>query len=150
MLAERVAAGELAPDYGPADIHPSAGATLVTARPPLIAFNVELATDDLELAKAVAAELREKEGGGGGLPGVRAIGMMLDARDCAQVSLNIHDYNAAPLADIVSRISRRAPVAEAELVGLAPAEALEGLPDDLYVRNRRTIEDALGTSQSED
>jgi glutamate formiminotransferase / 5-formyltetrahydrofolate cyclo-ligase len=148
VLAERVAAGELTPDYGPADVHPSAGATLVTARPPLIAFNVELATDDLELAKTIAAELREKEDGG--LPGVRAIGVMLDSRDCAQVSLNVHDHEAASLPEIVERIRRRAPVAEAELVGLAPAAALEGLPDDLYVRNRRTIEEALGTSQSED
>jgi glutamate formiminotransferase len=147
VLAERVAAGELSPDYGPAEIHPSAGATLVTARPPLVAFNVELATDDVELAKQIAAELREKPGGGG-LPGVRAIGLLLDARDCAQVSLNVHDHTAVPLAEIVARVERRAPVAEAELVGLAPAAALEGLPDDLHVRNRRTIEEALGTSQS--
>jgi glutamate formiminotransferase / 5-formyltetrahydrofolate cyclo-ligase len=146
VLAERVAAGELTPDYGPAEVHPSAGATLVTARPPLIAFNVELATDDVELAKRIAAELRE--GSGTGLPGVRAIGLMLDARDCAQVSMNVHDHTAAPLADLVARIQRRAPVAEAELVGLAPAAALEGFPEDVPLRNRRTIEEALGTAQS--
>jgi glutamate formiminotransferase len=146
VLAERVEAGELVPDYGPAEIHPSAGATLVTARPPLIAFNVELATDDVELAKQIAAELREHDGGG--LPGLRAIGVMLDARDCAQVSMNVHDHEAAPLAEIVARIRRRAPVAEAELVGLAPAAALEDFPEDLPLRNRRTIEDALGSAQS--
>jgi glutamate formiminotransferase len=67
-LAERLAAGELKPDYGPARLHPRAGATLVTARPPLIAFNVELANGDLELARQIAAELRES---GGGLPGAR-------------------------------------------------------------------------------
>ena len=145
ILAERVEAGELVPDYGPAEIHPSAGATLVTARPPLVAFNVELATDDLELAKEVAADLRESDGG---LPGVRAIALPLQARDCAQVSMNVHDHRAAPLAEIVARIQRLAPVAEAELVGLAPAAALEDFPDDIPLRNRRTIEDALGTSQS--
>src|SRR5215218_6383330 len=62
-LAERIAAGELKPDYGPAEIHPTAGATLVTARPPLIAFNVELDSTDVELAQAIAAQLREAAGG---------------------------------------------------------------------------------------
>jgi glutamate formiminotransferase len=145
VLAERVDAGELAPDYGPAEIHPSAGATLVTARPPLIAFNVELATDDVELAKEIAADLRESDGG---MSGVRAIGFALDARDCAQVSMNVHDYEKAPLAEIVERIRRRAPIAEAELVGLAPAAALVDFPEDIPLRNRRTIEEALGASQS--
>src|SRR5436853_516065 len=145
VLAERVEAGELAPDYGPAEIHPSAGATLVTARPPLIAFNVELQSDDVELAKEIAADLRESDGG---MPGVRAIGLPLEARDCAQVSMNVHDYEAAPLAEIVARIRRRAPIAEAELVGLAPAAALADFPDDIPLRNRRTIEEALGASQS--
>jgi glutamate formiminotransferase len=145
ILAERVEAGELVPDYGPAELQPSTGATLVTARPPLVAFNVELATDDLDLAKEIAADLRESDGG---LPGVRAIGLPLQARDCAQVSMNVHDYRAAPLAEIVARIQRLAPVAEAELVGLAPAAALEDFPDDIPLRNRRTIEEALGPSQS--
>ena len=73
----RVTAGELVPDFGPARLHPTAGATLVTARPPLVAFNVELDTSDIELAKAVAAKVREA---GGGLPGVRAIGVLLGSR----------------------------------------------------------------------
>jgi glutamate formiminotransferase len=145
VLAERVAAGELAPDYGPARLQPSTGASLVTARPPLIAFNVELETDDIDLARAIAADLRES---GGGLSGVRAIGLLLAARERAQVSMNVHDYRAAPLAEIVNRIRRRAVLAEAELVGLAPAAALADFPDDLPLRNRRTIEDALGASQS--
>jgi glutamate formiminotransferase len=144
-LGERIAAGELRPDYGPAEIHPTAGATLVTARPPLIAFNVELDTDDVDLAQAIAAELRES---GGGFPGVRALGLGLDSRGRAQVSTNVHDYRAAPLAEIVARIRARAPIAEAELVGLAPAAALADFPADVPLRNRRTIEDVLDPAKS--
>jgi glutamate formiminotransferase len=144
-LARRVASGELVPDYGPAELHPTAGATLVTARPPLIAFNVELDSADAELARAIAAELRES---GGGLPGVRAFGCLLEASGRAQVSMNVHDHRAAPLAEIVERIAARASVAEAELVGLAPAAALAAFPADIPLRNRRTIEDALDPSQS--
>jgi glutamate formiminotransferase / 5-formyltetrahydrofolate cyclo-ligase len=76
-LARRIEAGELVPDYGPPRAHPSAGAVLATARPPLLAFNVDLASDDVELAKSIAAELRES---GGGPPGVRALGLYLSER----------------------------------------------------------------------
>jgi glutamate formiminotransferase len=62
--------------------------------------------------------------------------------------MNVHDHRAAPLAEIVERVAARAPVAEAELVGLAPAAALVGFPADITLRNRRTIEDALDPSQS--
>jgi glutamate formiminotransferase / 5-formyltetrahydrofolate cyclo-ligase len=144
-LAERIAAGELVPDYGPAEIHPTAGATLVTARPPLVAFNVDLDSTDLALATTIAAELREK---GGGLPGVRALGLWLEARGYVQVSMNVHDYRAAPLPDIVARIRERAPVRQAELVGLAPAAALADFPADVPLRNRRSIEDALDPAKS--
>jgi glutamate formiminotransferase / 5-formyltetrahydrofolate cyclo-ligase len=144
-LADRIAAGELQPDYGPAEIHPTAGATLVTARPPLIAFNVDLNSDDLALATTIAAELRERDGG---LPGVRALGLWLDRRGRVQVSMNVHDYTRAPLPAIVERIAAHAPIAEAELVGLAPAAALADFPADVPLRNRRTIEEALDRSQS--
>ena len=144
-LAKRIASGEMKPDYGPAEIHPTAGATLVTARPPLIAFNVELDSTDVDLAKEIAAELRES---GGGLPGVRAIGLWLAGPGRAQVSMNVHDYTRAPLAEIVERIGARAPIAEAELVGLAPAAALAGFPAEIPLRNRRTIEEALDPPQS--
>jgi glutamate formiminotransferase len=144
-LAERLAAGETRPDYGPAELHPTAGATLVTARPPLIAFNVDLDSDDLQLAEAIAAEIRES---GGGFIGLRAIGLSLASRGRVQVSMNIHDYKQAPLAEIVERIAARAPVAEAELVGLAPAAALADFPADVPLRNRRTVEEALDPAQS--
>jgi glutamate formiminotransferase len=143
-LARRLDTGEIAPDYGPARLHPRAGATLVTARPPLIAFNVDLATDDVDLARRIAGHLRES---GGGAPGVRAIGLALPARGRAQVSFNVHDHRAAPLGDLVAAVRAEAPVAEAELVGLAPAAAFDGFPADVPLRGfdsrRHLIENAL-------
>jgi glutamate formiminotransferase len=143
-LAERMEAGELIPDYGPARAHPTAGAVLATARRPLVAFNVDLATDDVELAKSIAAELREASGG---LPGVRALGLYLAERGRAQVSTNVHDHLAVPLAEIVERVRARAPVAEAELIGLAPRAAFEGFPDDVplhgFSPERHILEEAL-------
>ena len=132
-LARRLADGELEPDLGPATLHPSAGATLVTARPPLAAFNVLLDTGELEIAIAVAAELRES---GGGPPGVRAMAVDLDGR--AQVSTNVHDPIAVPLGDVIERIRELSakhgvrPV-EAELVGLIPEAAVGTLPDDVPI-----------------
>lgn len=134
-LRRRMASGELRPDAGPAEPHPSAGATLITARPPLAAFNVEVDTADVETARAIAAGLRES---GGGLPGVRAIGLELE-RGTAQVSINVHDPIAVPLAAVVERIRELAsahgfaPV-EAELVGLVPEGAVAGYPDDVPIR----------------
>jgi glutamate formiminotransferase / 5-formyltetrahydrofolate cyclo-ligase len=143
-LARSLEAGELVPDYGPARAHPTAGALLATARPPLVAFNVDLASDDVELARRIAAELRES---GGGLPGVRALGLSLPERGRAQVSTNVHDHRAVPLRLIVERVRARAEIAEAELVGLAPAAALEGFPDDVPMRGfrpeRHVLERAL-------
>jgi glutamate formiminotransferase / 5-formyltetrahydrofolate cyclo-ligase len=143
-LAARMEAGELTPDYGPPRMHPTAGAVLATARRPLVAFNVDLATDDVELAKSIAAELREASGG---LPGVRTLGLYLAERGCAQVSTNVHDHLAVPLAEIVERVRARAPVAGAELIGLAPRAAFEGFPDDVplhgFSPERHILEEAL-------
>ena len=145
-LVERMRSCELVPDYGPHEPHPTAGAMLVTARPPLVAFNLDLDTDDVELAREIAAGLREA---GGGPAGVRAIGLFLPARGRAQVSMNVHDPRAVPLAELVARVRERAPVAEAELVGLAPRAAFDGFPDDLPLRGfdpeRHLIEEALAS-----
>jgi glutamate formiminotransferase/glutamate formiminotransferase/formiminotetrahydrofolate cyclodeaminase len=148
-LKRRMESGELEPDLGPSEPHPTAGATLVTAREPLVAFNVELDTPNPEIARAVADELREA---GGGLPGVRALGLPRDEGRC-QVSLNIHDPEGVPLARIIDEVKRLAakhgakPI-EAELVGLVPEAALEGYPDDPPIRNfdplRDVIENVLG------
>jgi glutamate formiminotransferase / 5-formyltetrahydrofolate cyclo-ligase len=141
-LAERIDAGELRPDFGPNRPHPTAGAVLVAARPPLVAFNVELAPPATqEDARSIAARIRE--GGPEGLESVRAIGLWLDAREVAQVSTNVEDHRATPLATVVEAVARHAAPSRAELVGLAPRAAFEGFPTDLPVANRRTIEDAL-------
>lgn len=142
-LAERMRTAELAPDFGPLRLHPTAGAVLVAARPPLVAFNVELAPGaTLGDAKAIAETIRE--GGPGGLPGVRALGLWLEERSVPQVSINVEDPRAVPLAAVTDAIARHAQISETELVGLAPRAAFEGFPADIRVRNRATIEDALG------
>jgi glutamate formiminotransferase / 5-formyltetrahydrofolate cyclo-ligase len=131
----RMESGELRPDFGPHLPHPTAGATLVTARPPLAAFNLELDSGDVEIARSVAAGLREA---GGGPRGVRAIGLLL-AGGRAQVSTNVHDPLAVPLGEVVERVRELAaplgarPV-EAELVGLIPQAALVGYPADVPMR----------------
>jgi glutamate formiminotransferase len=131
----RMESGELRADLGPGEPHPTAGATLVTARPPLAAFNVELDSEDVEVARAVAAGLRES---GGGLPGVRAIGLRLGSGR-GQVSTNVHDPARTGLGEVVERVRALAgplgarPV-EAELVGLIPAAALAGYPGDVPIR----------------
>jgi glutamate formiminotransferase/glutamate formiminotransferase/formiminotetrahydrofolate cyclodeaminase len=137
----RMESGELVTDQGPAQPHPRAGATQVTSRPPLPAYNVEL-------ARSVAAGLREA---GGGLPGVRAIGLALGGGR-GQVSTNVHDPATTPLALVVERVRALAaplgarPV-EAELVGLIPEVALAGYPHDVPIRGfdpgRHTIERRL-------
>jgi glutamate formiminotransferase / 5-formyltetrahydrofolate cyclo-ligase len=143
-LQRRLATHELVADFGPRHtLHPTAGAVLVGARPPLVAFNVELAPPATGADAARIAAL-VREGGAEGLPGLRAIGLELAARGgAAQVSCNVEDHVALPLARIVETIARHAPIAECELVGLAPAAAFDGFPGDLAVRNRRTVEDAL-------
>ncbi len=141
-LAERLRARQLSPDFGAPELHPSAGAVLVAARPPLVAFNVELAPPaSLQDARAIAARIRE--GGPEGLASVRAIGLWLAHRGVAQVSTNVEDHRATSLASVVAAISRHAQIAEAELVGLAPVSAFDGFPDDLAVRNRATVEQML-------
>jgi glutamate formiminotransferase len=124
-LQRRIDTGELRPDYGPARLDERAGGVIVGARRPLIAFNVNLTTDDVEIARAIAAVVREK---GGGFPGVRALGLFLPRASRAQVSMNVEDYEAAALHEIVDRVEGEAhahgvEIAGAELVGLMPAGA---------------------------
>jgi glutamate formiminotransferase len=124
-LQRRLDAGELAPDLGPSRLHPSAGGTIVGARRPLIAFNVNLRGASLEVAREIAALVRERDGG---YPGVRALGLELPLAEIVQVSMNVEDYEAMALHEIVERVaaeaeSRGAEVAGSELVGLMPAGA---------------------------
>lgn len=124
-LARRIESGELAPDFGPGRLHPSAGGVLIGARRPLIAFNVNLRGAGVEIARDVAAVVRER---GGGFTGVRALGLDLPGAGLVQVSMNVEDYEASALHEIVARVrieaeARGAEVAGSELVGLMPAGA---------------------------
>ena len=124
VLRARLAAAELAPDFGPASLHETAGAVILGARRPLIAFNVNL-RGPLATAREIAALVRER---GGGFPGVRALGLELPSVGLVQVSMNVEDWEASALHEIVSRIraeadARGAEVVGSELVGLMPAGA---------------------------
>jgi glutamate formiminotransferase len=123
-LQRRIEEGEVVPDFGPRRLDPRAGGVIVGARRPLIAFNVNL-RGDLETARAVASVVREKDGG---FPGVRALGLDLPRAGVVQVSMNVEDWEAAALHEIVARIeaeatARGAEVVGSELVGLMPAGA---------------------------
>jgi glutamate formiminotransferase/glutamate formiminotransferase/formiminotetrahydrofolate cyclodeaminase len=148
-LRERMRAGELSPDFGPPQMHPTAGATLVAAREPLVAFNLELAPPaTVEDARRIAALIRE--GGAEGRPGLRAIGVALTRPQgsVAQVSMNVERPLELPLREVVQAVRRHADVTAAELVGLAPRAALRGFPAEValgaFDPARQVIEKALG------
>jgi glutamate formiminotransferase / 5-formyltetrahydrofolate cyclo-ligase len=124
-LQRRIDAGEVAPDFGPSRLDPAAGGVIVGARRPLIAFNVNLAGASGEVAREIAAVIRER---GGGFPGVRALGLDLSRAGRAQVSMNVEDWEAAALHDILAAVEREAQargveVEGSELVGLMPVGA---------------------------
>jgi len=126
-LARRVATGELVPDAGPHRIDPSSGAVIVGARAPLVAYNLVLATDDVSIAREVAAAVR---GSSGGMAGVQAIGLRLASSGRAQVSMNVIDVERAPLYQVVERVrseagARGVEVESGELVGLVPQRVLD-------------------------
>jgi glutamate formiminotransferase len=166
-LAQRLSAGELRPDFGPPRMHPTAGATLVAAREPLVAFNLELAPPaSVQDAKRIASLVRE--GGAEGLPGLRAIGVSLSrgGMKCknpmppvregdmpsgdvvAQLSMNVESPLELPLRAVVEAVRRHVDIACAELVGLAPRAAFEGFPEDVVLPGfdpeAHVIENALG------
>jgi glutamate formiminotransferase len=121
-LRRRLDAGELDPDEGPRKVDPRSGAVLVGARHALVAYNLELTTEDVQIAEAVAASVRESSGG---MRGVQAIGLRLPGSGRTQVSMNVIDVDAAPLHEVVERVRREAAihgvsVSGGELVGLVP------------------------------
>jgi glutamate formiminotransferase / 5-formyltetrahydrofolate cyclo-ligase len=150
-LAKRMAEPDrsqigLRPDFGPPRMHATAGATLVAAREPLVAFNLELSPPaTVSDARRIAALVRE--GGAEGLPGVRAIGVALRG-GVAQLSMNIERPLEMPLAAAIEAVRRHAVVERAELVGLAPRAALDGFPHDVplpgFDAQHHVIENALG------
>lgn len=145
-LAQRIASGDLAPDFGPPRPHPSAGATLLAARAPLVAFNLQLAPPaTVRDARRIAALIRET--GAEGLPGLRAIGVQLGG-GLAQVSTNVERPFETPLGLVVERVRAHAAIAHGELVGLAPSAAFAGFPQDVSLPGfdpaTHLIERALG------
>jgi glutamate formiminotransferase len=147
-FADKIKQPEWEPDYGPAKLHPTAGATVVGARMPLVAFNVNLDTDDLEIANAIARKVRHS---GGGLRYCKAIGVELSERGIVQVSMNMTDYTKTALYQSFEMIKFEAErygvnVIGSELIGLLPAQALfdvadhylglEDFSDDQVMENR--------------
>jgi glutamate formiminotransferase len=127
-LAVRLADPGWRPDAGPAAPHPSAGATIVGARGPLIALNAMLDTDDLAAAQAVASAIRQRSLGG--LPAVRALGLLLPSRHAAQISMNLLDYRRTPPHAVMDRLDketrqRNLTITDWELVGCAPSDSLD-------------------------
>lgn len=127
-LAEKIANIEGAFDVGGAAVNAGAGATVVGARKPLVAYNINLASDDLNLAKKIAAQIREKNGG---LKNVQAMGVFLRSRGIAQVSMNLTDCRETPLRPVYDRVRKLAEscgveIMESELIGLAPEAAFAG------------------------
>ena len=125
-LAEKMTRLEWRPDFGPAHPHPTAGATVVGAREILVAYNVNLATARLDIARRIASLIRERDGG---LPGVKALGLSLPHRGIVQVSMNLVDHRTTALRVVFDRIAAEAArdgvdVLESEIVGLVPAAAL--------------------------
>jgi glutamate formiminotransferase len=125
-LVAKMARPEWAPDFGPAVPHPSAGAVAIGARMPLIAYNINLASDRLDIAKKIAAAVRQSSGG---LPHVKALGIPLHERGIVQVSMNLTNYERTPMARVFEAVTREAErhgiaVLESEIIGLVPAAAL--------------------------
>jgi glutamate formiminotransferase len=119
------------PDFGPERIHPTAGATVVGARPPLVAFNVNLGTSDVEIAKTIARAVRHQTGG---FRYVKALGFELKERGIVQVSMNLVDYTRTPIFRVFEAVKREAArygvtVVGSEIVGLVPLEALVATAD---------------------
>jgi len=128
---EKILKPEWAPDFGPAQIHPSFGVTVIGARMPLIAFNVNLGTADIQIANKIAKAVRHSSGG---LRFVKAMGVMLQERNIVQVSMNLTDYKKTPVYRAVEMVRREAArygvnVVGSELVGLIPAEAIYDTAD---------------------
>ena len=125
-LAERMRDPLWKPDFGPAEPHASAGAVVVGARMPLIAYNINLGTPDVEIARRIAKAIRQSSGG---YRFVKAMGVMLEERGVAQVSINMTDYKKTPLFRVFETVRSEAArygvsVIGSEIVGLVPSEAL--------------------------
>lgn len=125
-LAAKMASAGWAPDFGPAVPHESAGASVIGARMPLIAYNINLNTNRVDVAKKIAAAIRHSSGG---LRFVKAMGLLLEDRNVAQVSMNLTNYQKTPIFRVFEMVKREADrygvsILESEIVGLIPSQAL--------------------------
>jgi glutamate formiminotransferase len=125
-LATKMASTDWAPDFGPGAPHPSAGASVIGARMPLIAYNINLNTDRLEVAKKIASAIRYSSGG---LRYVKAMGVKVEDRNLAQVSINLTNYQKTPIHRVFEMVRRESArygvsILESEIVGLVPSAAL--------------------------
>jgi len=149
-LAEAMAMPGGAPDFGPARPHRTAGATVVGARPFLIAYNIQLSTTDVSVARRMAARMRERDGG---LPSVQALGIELPSQGCAQLSMNILDHERTPLWQVWQEAERLAAdegvsLLDSELIGLVPAKALVAVADHIGSGSFHTAEQRLHEAAS--
>jgi glutamate formiminotransferase len=149
-LAAKMAGPEWAPDFGPSAPHPSAGAAVIGARMPLIAYNINLATDRLDVAKKIAAAIRHSSGG---LRYVKAMGVLLENPRVAQVSINLINHEKTPMHRVFDMVAREAArygvaVLESEIVGLVPRAALLGAAEHYLRLNRfartQILEEKIG------
>jgi glutamate formiminotransferase len=154
-LAAKMATDGWAPDFGPAVPHPSAGAMVVGARMPLIAYNINLATNRLDVAKKIAAAIRQSSGG---YRFVKAMGIALESRGIVQVSMNLTNYEKTPIFRVFETVKREAErygvaVLESEIVGLVPSAALNAAAE-FYLQMAgftadQVLENKLSTLKSE-
>jgi glutamate formiminotransferase len=136
------------PDFGPNAIHPTAGCVAVGARRPLIAYNIDLESAEEKIAKRIARKIRERDGG---LPGIKALGLFIADRGCAQVSINVCDFTRTSPAQVYEAVEREAAaegvaIRSSEIIGLTPRAALpaagvaslklSGFRDDQVIENR--------------
>jgi glutamate formiminotransferase len=144
-LGDLIGRPEWEPDFGPSRLHPTAGAVAVGARPFLIAYNVNLETTDVDLAKRIAKGIRESSGG---LPKVQALGLWLEELGCAQVSINLLDFTVTPLWRVFEEVAGLAAaegvaVRESELIGLSPLAALLEVADHAGVERQLPVDERL-------
>ncbi len=146
-LAAKMASEGWAPDYGPTSPHPSAGASVIGARMPLIAYNINLNTDRIDVAKKIASAIRQSSGG---FRYVKAAGFMLEDRKIAQVSMNLTNYQKTPIFRVFETVKREAArygvsILESEIVGLVPSAALVGAAEFYLQLERFSAQQVLET-----
>jgi glutamate formiminotransferase / 5-formyltetrahydrofolate cyclo-ligase len=147
-LGERILTVEGKPDFGPSKLHPTAGAVAIGARDILIAFNVNLSSKDINIAKEIAGAIRDKKQ----LRGVKAIGVMLESRNLVQVAINITNYKSSSIREVYDAVSEEAikrsvQISGSEIIGLIPRDAaFANMKEYLKLENwdgRRIIENYL-------